>query len=70
MAGGAGGSRASDGGGAGGGMRSMHACVAKCERACLARACAHCLDRVSYLRRLKWAVINKILSTWADHGPS
>jgi hypothetical protein len=28
------------------------------------------LDRVSYLQRLKWAVVNKMLSIWANHGPS
>jgi hypothetical protein len=52
-------------GGAGGGRRSVHACVAKCGRACLAGAHARCL-----VQRVKWAIVNKILSTWADHGPS
>jgi hypothetical protein len=31
---------------------------------------ARCLDRISYLRRLKRAMVNKILSMWADHRPS
>jgi hypothetical protein len=28
------------------------------------------VDKVAYLRRLKWAVVVKVLSTWAAHGPS
>jgi hypothetical protein len=57
------------GGGTGSDMRSVCACVAKCGCAWLAQARAHCLDRVSYLRWLKRAVVNKFLSTWFYHGP-